>query len=76
MDITATVAEIRSLSVDERLAIVEAIWDSILADADELDVTPDERKLIEQRLTAYLANPNDVVAWDDVKGRAMQRSRR
>ena len=76
MDIPATVAEIKSLSVDERLNIVEAIWDSIVADAADIEVTPAERELIERRLAAYLANPNDVVPWEEVKARALERARR
>jgi len=76
MDIAATVNEIKALSVDERLAIVEAIWDSIVDDSDDLSVTPDERAFIERRLAAYLARPDDVVAWEDVKARALARVRR
>ena len=76
MDIATTVAEIRALSVDERLDIVEAIWDSIVADAADIEVTPAERELIERRLAAYLANPNDVVPWEEVKARALERARR
>ena len=76
MDIPATVAEIKSLSVDERLNIVEAIWDSIVADAADIEVTPAERELIERRLATYLANPNDVVPWEEVKARALERARR
>lgn len=76
MDIAATVAEIRALSVDERLSIVEAIWDSIAADAAELEVTPAERAFIQERLAAYLARPDEVVAWEDVKARALERARR
>ena len=76
MDIGATVAEIKSLSIDERLAIVEAIWDSIASDGADDEVTQTERELIERRLAAYLARPNDAVAWEDVKARALKRAER
>ena len=76
MDIAATVAEIRSLSVDERLDIVEAIWDSIVADAGDIEVTPAERELIEQRLAAYLARPDEAIPWEQVKAEALERIRR
>ena len=75
MDIAATVAEIRSLSVDDRLDIVEAIWDSIVADADDLHVSPAERELIEERLAAHRAHPTDVVPWEQVKAEALERAR-
>ena len=75
MDIAATVAEITSLSVADRLIIVEAIWDSIVDDASDLDVTPDERELIERRLAAHAANPDAVVPWEVVKAEALARAR-
>lgn len=76
MDIAATVAEIRSLSVDERLDIVEAIWDGIVADAGDAEVTPAERELIERRLAAYLARPDEAVPWEHVKAEALEPIRR
>jgi putative addiction module component (TIGR02574 family) len=75
VDIAATVAEIKSLSIDERLAIVEAIWDSIVTDDVDNEVTQTERELIERRLAAYLARTNDAVAWEEVKARALDRVR-
>ena len=76
MNIAATIDEIKSLSVDERLDIVEAIWDSIVADADDLEVSSAERELIEGRLAAYLARPDEAVPWEQVKAEALERIRR
>jgi putative addiction module component (TIGR02574 family) len=66
MDIAATVAEIKALSVDERLNIVEAIWDSIaadseLADSESLELTPAQLEEVKRRLAAHAANPDAVV---------------
>ena len=76
MNIAATIDEIKSLSVDERLDIVEAIWDSIVADTDDLEVSSAERELIEGRLAAYLARPDEAVPWEQVKAEALERIRR
>jgi putative addiction module component (TIGR02574 family) len=76
VNIAATIDEIKSLSVDERLDIVEAIWDSIVADADDLEVSSAERELIEGRLAAYLARPDEAVPWEQVKAEALERIRR
>lgn len=75
MDVAATLAEISSLSIDERLSIVEAIWDSIAADSADLELTPAHREMLEQRLAAHAANPDAVVPWEEVKARALARIR-
>jgi putative addiction module component (TIGR02574 family) len=75
MDITATIAEAKSLSIDDRLRLVDGIWDSIIADTDDREVSRAERELIEERLAAYLARPDEAVPWEDVKARALARIR-
>jgi len=37
MDLAGTLAEIISLSVNDRIRLVQAIWDSISADPEHLD---------------------------------------
>ena len=76
MDIAATLAEARSLSIDDRMRLVEGIWDSIIADADDLEVSSAERDLIDERLAAYLARPDEAVPWEQVKAEALERLRR
>jgi putative addiction module component (TIGR02574 family) len=76
MDVGATLAEIRSLTIDERLRIAEAIWDSIADDSEDLEISPAERELIEERLAAYLARPDEVVPWEKVKAEALARIQR
>ncbi len=39
MDLSTTLAEIVSLSVDERIRLVEAIWDSITAELGQPELT-------------------------------------
>ena len=46
-------SEIQQLSIDERLQLVEAIWDSIAADTSTLPVDPEHLKEIRKRLAAY-----------------------
>jgi putative addiction module component (TIGR02574 family) len=76
MDVSATLTEITSLSVEERLRIVEAIWDSIEADSEDLELTPAQREMLERRLAAHAANPDAVVPWEVVKAEALARIRR
>ena len=76
MDIAATLAEIKSLSIDERIALAEAIWDSISAESENLPLTEAQRVELERRLADDEANPDDVVSWDVVRAEALARARR
>jgi putative addiction module component (TIGR02574 family) len=76
VDIAATLAEIKSLSIDERIALVDAIWDSIDAETENLPLTDAQRQELERRLAHHLANPDDVVSWEVVHAEAMARARR
>jgi putative addiction module component (TIGR02574 family) len=54
------------LSVDERLALVQEIWDSIAAQPDRVLLTDAQRQELERRLADHRANPGDVVPWEQV----------
>lgn len=55
------------LSVEDRLSLVEQIWDSV-ASSVEAGAVPDTHKaLIDARLAAHAADPGAVVTWDEVR---------
>ncbi|MDQ7782763.1 MAG: addiction module protein [Desulfomonilaceae bacterium] len=76
MDIPDTLAEINSLSIDERIRLVEAIWAGITSEAGQPDLTEPQKEELERRLKAHRASPKDVVPWEDVKAQALERSER
>jgi putative addiction module component (TIGR02574 family) len=76
MDVAAILAEAESLSVEDRLQLVEAIWDSIADDAEQIPVTDAQRQELERRLADDLANPDDVISWDEVEAQALARARK
>ena len=45
--------KIEELTVEERLKLVEDIWDSIAAEQGTLPLTKEQRKLLDQRLDSY-----------------------
>lgn len=55
------------LSVAERLALVEDLWDSIAEESAAASLTDAQRAALDRRLAEYAANPDDVVPWEDVK---------
>ena len=57
------------LSIPERIQLVEDIWDTIAAQADTLELTGEEKKIIDERLEAYHRNPESGSPWKEVFGR-------
>jgi len=58
---------IDKLDVDDRLALVEEIWASIVADAAAFPLTPAQREELDRRVADDDAYPGDVTPWSEVK---------
>lgn len=64
------------LGVEERLAIAEAIWDSVVSETEAAPLLPSERAELERRLADSIARPDAVRPWEQIKARALARARR
>ncbi len=58
---------IRELSQAERILLAEELWDSIVQNQDILEVTDSQKKLLDERLAAYKASPEEGCSWEDIK---------
>jgi len=63
------VAEILALPVQERLRLVEAIWDSISAVPEALPLTQWQREELDRRLAEFEADPESGSTLEDVFAR-------
>lgn len=67
MTVSAKSLGIDKLDVDDRLALVEEIWASIVADAKAFPLTPSQRAELDRRVADDDEFPSDVVPWNEVK---------
>ena len=65
--------ELRRLPVSRRLELVEALWDSIREDADDLPLTDAMRAELDRRLAAHEADPTAAQDADVVLERLRKR---
>jgi putative addiction module component (TIGR02574 family) len=67
MDIAVTLNEIKTLSIEDRIRLVQAIWDSIAAEQNYPDITELQKQELDSHITDYEANPDNVLTWEEIK---------
>ncbi|HEV2208122.1 MAG TPA: addiction module protein [Verrucomicrobiae bacterium] len=65
--------DVLELPVAERLQLVEDIWNSIAEFPEKLELTEEEKRLIDQRLKAREQNPKAGSPWEEVYARITSR---
>jgi putative addiction module component (TIGR02574 family) len=64
-----TKIDVLSLSVPERIQLVEDIWDSIAELPEEAGLTAEQKAELDRRLDAYHRNPDEGSPWGMVRER-------
>jgi putative addiction module component (TIGR02574 family) len=67
MDFTATLNEIAALSIEDRILLVQAIWDSIAAEQAYPDLTEAQKRDLDARIDDYQMNPDNILTWEEIK---------
>lgn len=58
--------DISALSTDERLDLLDRLWESLAAQPDTLSVTADQQQELDRRLDSLQPEPAALLSWDDV----------
>jgi putative addiction module component (TIGR02574 family) len=61
--------DIQSLSTPERILLAEQLWDSVRDKSDEIEITPEQVKLLESRISALEVDGDIGDTWENVKAR-------
>ena len=64
---TISIADILELPIQERIRLVELIWDSVAAVPEAVKISPALKAELEARLDEFEANPEAGYSWDQVK---------
>ena len=59
--------EIRKLPMQEKLALLEAVWAEISPEADELEIPQLHKDLLDDRELALREGRTEVLDWEDAK---------
>lgn len=63
------------LSVEDRVVLVQEIWDSIASEAERAPLTEAQRHEVDRRLAAHQANPGAAIPWEKVEAEVLGRLR-
>lgn len=55
------------LSVEDRLALIEELWESLSGSEPGIALTNAQRDELDRRLADYRANPGDGVSWEELE---------
>lgn len=67
---------IDSMSVEDRIALVKDIWDSVAIEAGLLPPSSAERAELDRRLAEDDSVPDETIAWETIKAEAQARWQR
>lgn len=69
MSHTETLNAIKSWSVDDRVELVNQIWDSIADDNGVPKINDSLRTELDRRIAAYESDPINVVTWERIEAK-------
>ena len=72
---TQLLQQARVLDINEQIELVEAIWDGIVSRGAAPSLTDVQKTELDHRLGDHIANPDDVVPWNEVKTSALAKIR-
>jgi putative addiction module component (TIGR02574 family) len=59
--------ELSQLNKNEKLLLVEALWDSIASDPEEVEVPNHHKSILEQRLQTLEEDRKNGSSWEEVR---------
>lgn len=63
---TISAVDALALSIPERIQLVEDIWDTIAVQADAIELSSEEKRIVDERLDAFHKNPAAGAPWEEV----------
>jgi len=76
MDLKTVLTEVDAWSVGDRIRLMNELWDRLVDQGHEPELSEEEKAELDRRLTEDDAAPDDVVSWEEVKAQALARIRR
>ena len=63
---------IDQVSAEDRLALVDEIWDSLVRAPEQIPLPEAAKQMLDRRLADLDSNPDNVLTWDEIKAEFMK----
>lgn len=63
----AELPQVQSLSVREKLELVDELWKAVSSNLDAMEVTQEEKDVLDGRWATFLRNPSSALTVDQFK---------
>ena len=64
--------EFKALSSNGRIEYVQGLWDFIAETPDQVPIPNSHKKVLDQRLAAYEAEPNLAEPWSQIRDKILK----
>ena len=71
MDVS--IDQLRSLPLEKRLEIIEALWESVEEEAGPVPIPDDILDEADREFEAHLADPSSSIPWETARARLRER---
>ena len=75
MDLRTVLTEVDSWPIEDRIRLVQEVWDRISDQGHEPRLSDEMKAEIDRRLAAHAVNPDAAIAWEQVEAEALARLR-
>jgi len=65
----ALIKELSLLNKNEKIILVEALWDSIASDPEQIDVPEHHKNILEERLQSLNQDTENGKSWDEIRAK-------
>lgn len=76
MDYQSVRDEVESWPVDDRIRLVQDVWDRLADHGDEPELTMEMKAELDRRIEELDRDPDAGIPWEEVKARVLGRLRR
>jgi len=76
MDYQSVLNEVETWPIDERIRLVQDVWDRLADDGYESELTDAMKAELDRRIAEIDGNPEAGVPWEDVKARVLGQLRK
>jgi putative addiction module component (TIGR02574 family) len=73
MDYQAILLEVEALPIDDRMRLVQDVWDGLVEHGHEPELTEELKTELDHRIEEMDRNPDAGIPWEIVKARVLGR---